>query len=348
MNNICQHFEICGGCNLQDLNQAAYKQYNIAKSQKFLPTDFKNDINPGNYFQVAEYSRRRAVFQVKRNQLGFSANNSNKFVAITECLILDPQIFALKNKLQYIIAQVKIKCTKIAVSLVGAYLDVIFYLEKELELKQIEALREFANSYNIARININLNKNYESLIILNSPIAKINEHRIKLPINYFLQATLASEQKMQQIIQEWLPAPKIIIELFAGIGTFGLSLENYKKLLLVEGNNEAMQAAHNAINLAQNTKAKTLTQDLFNRPFKAAELNKFETIIINPPRNGASPQFKEIAKSNIQEIIIISCNPHSLARDLEYLANYKIAESFIIDQFLYSKHVELMLKLVRQ
>jgi tRNA/tmRNA/rRNA uracil-C5-methylase (TrmA/RlmC/RlmD family) len=74
---------------------------------------------------------------------------------------------------------------------------------------------------------------------------------------------------------------------------------------------------------------------LYGDPLTAKELDEFDNVIINPPRNGAEPQIKNIAKSKIKSLQYISCNPQTFARDAKNLIdlNYKIIKIFALDQF---------------
>ena len=85
-------------------------------------------------------------------------------------------------------------------------------------------------------------------------------------------------------------------------------------------------------------------RDLYKAPLKSHELQSFDTAIINPPRNGALPQIKELAKSDVQKIIYVSCSPTTFERDSKSLlgAGFKLNSLTPIDQFLWSKHLELV------
>jgi len=67
-------------------------------------------------------------------------------------------------------------------------------------------------------------------------------------------------------------------------------------------------------------------------------------VIINPPRNGASPQVKQLAKSGVKKIVMVSCNPITFERDAKYLldAGYNMTSATPIDQFYQTSHLELV------
>jgi 23S rRNA (uracil1939-C5)-methyltransferase len=83
-------------------------------------------------------------------------------------------------------------------------------------------------------------------------------------------------------------------------------------------------------------------RDLYRRPLLGKELAGYDAVVIDPPRDGAAPQFKELARSTVPVIVAVSCNPATLARDARYLidAGWTMGEVTPIDQFLWSHHVE--------
>ncbi len=85
------------------------------------------------------------------------------------------------------------------------------------------------------------------------------------------------------------------------------------------------------------------TRDLFRRPLDAAELARFEAVVIDPPRAGAAAQAAALAASAVPRIAAVSCNPASFARDAATLAagGYRLDWVQVVDQFRWSPHVEL-------
>jgi hypothetical protein len=60
-------------------------------------------------------------------------------------------------------------------------------------------------------------------------------------------------------------------------------------------------------------------RDLFRRPLMLSELKAYQGLVFDPPRAGAEVQVADIARSPIPRIAAVSCNPVTLARDLEIL-----------------------------
>jgi 23S rRNA (uracil1939-C5)-methyltransferase len=72
-------------------------------------------------------------------------------------------------------------------------------------------------------------------------------------------------------------------------------------------------------------------------------------LVFDPPRAGAELQCKQIAKSRVKKVAAVSCNPNTLATDLEILlaGGFKVERIIPIDQFKYTPHVEVVVLLER-
>ena len=88
-------------------------------------------------------------------------------------------------------------------------------------------------------------------------------------------------------------------------------------------------------------------RDLFKAPLSAAELNRFDAVVFDPPRQGAEAQSREIAASSVPIVVAVSCDPGTFARDVRHLIDggYRLLSVTPIDQFRYSVHVEIIARL---
>ena len=91
-------------------------------------------------------------------------------------------------------------------------------------------------------------------------------------------------------------------------------------------------------------------RDLFRRPLTTAECNRFDAIVLDPPRAGAREQVAQLAASSVSIIGYVSCNPSSFARDTELLckSGYRLDWVQPVGQFRWSTHAELAARLSRQ
>ena len=146
-----------------------------------------------------------------------------------------------------------------------------------------------------------------------------------------------------------------VLDLFCGLGNFTLPLaKKSKQVLGIEGlETLTMRATENAIHNGLTDKASFMQSDLFTvTPETIASWNKAERWLMDPPREGAMEICTALAqlhtqKSDLlpQRIVYVSCNPKTLARDVEILchhAGYTLSRAGIVNMFPHTSHVESM------
>lgn len=159
----------------------------------------------------------------------------------------------------------------------------------------------------------------------------------------------AREQSRQIVAQQ----PSDLLELYCGNGHFSIALANiYSRVLATEISKTSVKSAQ--FNLAQNAidnvtvvkmaaeeVAQALAGQSFNR-LAEVDLNRynFKTIFVDPPRSGLDDLTRGMA-ANYSNILYISCNPETLARDLDtLLTTHELVSAALFDQFPYSHHIE--------
>src|SRR5258705_2853201 len=176
----------------------------------------------------------------------------------------------------------------------------------------------------------------------------IGRFTVALPPESFLQPTKEGEAIVQELVREEAGKAKRIADLFSGCGTFALALAEGRSVHAVDSAASQIEA------LAQAAKAgrATLTtdvRDLFRRPLLASELARFDAVVLDPPRPGATAQVQALARSAVRTVLYVSCNPASFARDARILVDggYRLTRVVPLDQFLWSPHVELFARFTR-
>lgn len=83
-------------------------------------------------------------------------------------------------------------------------------------------------------------------------------------------------------------------------------------------------------------------RDLVRQPVLAREMAENDVVVLDPPFAGAAVQIREIAAARPAVVIYVSCNPDRLGEDAGALARagYSLDAVSVIDQFLWSAHVE--------
>ncbi len=150
-----------------------------------------------------------------------------------------------------------------------------------------------------------------------------------------------------------LTGKEVVLDAYCGIGTIGLTASGKAKQVVgMEVNRDAV---HDAIGNAKHNGVK-------NARFFAADATQWiseaaaageraDVIFMDPPREGSTPQFIDsVARMALKRVVYVSCNPVTLARDLELLTRkgYKVESSTPVDLFPNTEHTETVCLLVRR
>jgi len=348
----CRHFGICGGCQLQHADDAALADFvqdrvvNAAKGQGLEPDELLPvHLSP-------PHSRRRAGLHglrtAKGAALGYREGGSHRIVDLAECPVLHPALAALIAPLRRFVAAHGPK-GMVGIDLTLADQGVEAGLTNfPLEgLGPTEAALDFARDQGLARLTIDQGYGPETVWEPVPATVTLAGVPVGLPPGAFLQATQDAEGRMVADAAEWLGEARLVADLFAGLGTFAFGLRAQgnggRKLLAVEAERAAHLACKTAGALAGG-QVLALHRDLFRSPLQPAELNRFDAVLLDPPRAGARAQVAEIAASTLARVVYVSCNPSSWARDAATLveAGFRLTKLRPVGQFRWSTHVELV------
>ncbi|MDE1173334.1 MAG: class I SAM-dependent RNA methyltransferase [Parvibaculaceae bacterium] len=346
----CRHFTRCGGCALQHWADAPYTDWKRAQVEQALASrGIEAEIAP---MAVARaHSRRRAGFAVTRagkgTVLGYYGRASHTIIPVEECPLIVPEIehaFTLLGQLMEPGLSRKGRAS-ILVTATETGLDVAVTGGKTpLDLPLRELLGTLAAKGDFARLTWDGDMVAERRV----PVIDLSGFKVMLPPGGFLQATKEGEQALVARVTRHVQGAKSVADLFAGCGTFSAALVRASSVHAVEGDAPAMKALERALNeqgpLQRARKLTTEIRDLFRRPLLPAELNRFEAVVFDPPRAGAKAQAEEIARSKVQTVVAVSCNPATFARDARTLIDggYRLDIVEPVDQFLWSPHIELV------
>lgn len=341
----CRHFGTCGGCTLQHWAPAPYASFKrelILRSLK--ARGLEADV--AETWVTPAGSRRRATFAARRMGkeivIGFHARRSHEVVALSECPVLRPAIVSALPALRTVAAMVA--AGKDAVSLLvtetasGLDLHVSGLAKSVSALARAEAASATLRA-GFARVSIEGN----DVLAERTPRIPAGTAHLLPPPGGFLQASAEAEEEMARLVLAHLSGTRQGADLFSGCGTFALRMAQHFPVYAAESGRASIEALQASARDAPGLKpVEARVRDLFRNPVSAAELAKFDGLVLDPPRAGAEAQAKEIAKSGVRRVAYVSCDPATLARDLRTLVDggYRILRIHPIDQFLWSAHVE--------
>ena len=162
--------------------------------------------------------------------------------------------------------------------------------------------------------------------------------------NGFFQINLPVYELALQAIAKEIHTEKVL-DLYAGVGSIGLSVARDKDLTLVEVNGAAYQEMQNN---AQNLPNATCILDKSENV--ASYITPDCTVILDPPRAGCEASLiHAINEVQPEKLIYLSCNPVTQARDLAMLAEaYQIAPLQPFNFFPHTPHIENLAILTRK
>ena len=348
----CRHFEDCGGCALQHWQAEPYglwKRELVVSALK--GRGIETDVSP--LVACQPRTRRRAVFAARKTEkgvlLGFNRHLSHEIIDIIECAVTVPEIIARLDDLREVGALIApgSKPFKLAVTQTESGLDLAASGCGKLSDEQRRALTALVMKKGFARLS------HEGEIIVEpkKPLIHFGKVPVPVPPGCFLQATNDAEEAMVQLVLDHVGKAKRVADLFCGVGTFALRIAEKSAVHAVENDAPALAALDRGVRHVQGLKPVSVERrDLFRRPLMPKELLPYNAVVFDPPRAGAEEQALELAKSKVEKVVAVSCNPVTLARDLALLVKggYRVTRVTPIDQFLWSPHVEAVATLVKK
>lgn len=172
--------------------------------------------------------------------------------------------------------------------------------------------------------------------------------RVKLSLKSFYQVNHDQMLKLYAKVRELsdININSRVLDLYCGIGTISLYLCRYAKHVT------GVEIVEAAVNNARDNAA---LNGFDNASFILADAGKGmdqylkdkDIVILDPPRKGISRELIDSLIANrIKKIVYVSCNPATLARDLELLKeNYDIGTIYPVDMFPYTIHTECVTSL---
>ena len=362
----CRHFGRCGGCQLQQLDEQSLAEFVSARvSNASASQELGAELIAPPHLSPPG-SRRRAALRAESSQgrvvIGYREAKSHRLVELAECPVMLPEFVHLLTPLRKLLiavssgkqqgkgrhAHAKL-AADVDLALTEQGIDLSIKGLTVEGLTATEALLDFARDHGLARLALDQGYGPEALWEPEPVTVSLGGVSVPFPPGSFLQATLDGEQALTSAVTEWLAGAGSVADLFAGLGTFAFALAGQgSKVLAVEAARDAHQACKSAAGRAQ-LPIHSLHRDLFRNPLLAEELDRFDAVVLDPPRAGARDQIERLAGSTVAKVVYISCNPSSWAKDARTLvdAGYRLKELRPVGQFRWSTHVELASLFVR-
>ena len=326
----CSYSGLCGGCDI------SYIRYNKAlEYKKDIVVDIMKryadiDVNPDIIYDNNIYGYRNKIsLRVSNGKLALVKEGTNELVNISKCFLVNDKIN----------------------SIIGLINDFDLSLVNDVVIRGTNEIMVIINGDIDKECLVNKIKEKVSSIILNDEVIYGSEYiNIKVKnFNYavfpksFFQVNTNMIEKLYDKVFEYAGKGESLLDLYCGAGTIGIYLaNNFDYVYGVEVNSDAVEGANlnKTINGISNISFECK---------KSSEINEinYDVIIVDPPRAGLDRiTINKIISSNVKKIVYVSCNPITLARDLNILKDkYELEDITLFDMFPNTKHVECVIKL---
>ena len=313
----CQYYGACSGCQWQHVS---YEAQLSAKQDRVIDSLFRvgGFINP-NVLPVLPSPdqlgyRNHARFTIKEHgSLGFVNRETHRFVKIDTCMLMHPGINQLLGDLQG-------HCSETTQLSIRAGEDTGDYLVqptlKSTDIPIVTGQKHYRDSIQGV------------------------EFRVASPS--FFQVNNRQASNMALVVKDALnlKGTEVLLDAYAGVGTFAILLAPYaSKVIAIE---ESSAAVADAKVNAENTpnvefilgKTEEVLGDLDSVP---------DAVVLDPPRAGCqSAAIDSLLRLYPENVVYVSCDPDTLARDLKMLCSgaYSIDSIQPLDMFPQTHHVE--------
>ncbi len=340
----CEHAARCGACALQHWALPPQGEWKRARVETALRRAGHN-IAVTLAHQSAPGTRRRADLSVLRRADGgvtIGFHGPGGVLDIPGCRLLHPTLLALLPRLAEALRPLAAFRARAdaAINLLDSGPDILLRLDGKLSTHDTQRLAWFAEDTGLARIATR-----EGVAAQRAPVRHaFGAAQVAPPPGAFLQATADGEAAIVAGVLAALPARRKrgpIIDLFAGVGTLSFPLSAHAPVLAYEGAADAV-AALDAGARGAGGRVTAARRDLARQPLLPAEFKAASALVLDPPFAGAAEQVAQIVRQPGTPLVYVSCNIAALERDARTLhaAGYRATSAAVVDQFLWSAHVE--------
>lgn len=326
---ICPYYDICGGCDTGHIlysKSIMYKKNMVVDIfKRYCDMDVDMDViyDDDNIYNY----RNKITLRVNDGKLALVGES---LVNIDYCYLVNDNINRVIGILNDIcldgIDEVIIRGTDEIMVIIKGNIDndkIIKVLKDNVSSIFINGIKVFGNDYIMISVG-----NYRYAVYPDS----------------FFQVNTKMISRLYDKVLEFAGRRDKLLDLYCGAGTIGIYLaNNFNSVRGIEQNESAIKGAN--LNKSIN--------DILNISFvceKASDINEIveDVVVVDPPRSGLdSTTIKRILDSRIERLIYVSCNPITLARDINILKDkYNLVSMSLFDMFPNTSHAECVCLLI--
>ena len=359
----CPHFGVCGGCSMQHLDpdaQVAAKQRVLEANLWHLARLTVGELYSPIYGSPWAYRQRArlSVHLVAKKGgvlIGFHERKSSFVADMRQCAILPPHVSALLLPLRELVQGLSVNnaLPQIEVAVGEAITALVLRLLKPLTAKDEAALRAFADRHGVV-FYLQPQGPASAYRFYPQDARQLSYHLPDFGVEHFFLPTEFTQVNFainRVLVRRALtlldPQPgQRIADMFCGLGNFTLPIARRgAQVVGVEGSAGLLRRAEqNAASNGLQERVEYHVANLFETtPESLAALGHFDSMLIDPPREGAVALVNAIGDDGPRRIVYVSCNPATLARDAAILVarkGYRLRGAGVVNMFPQTSHVE--------
>jgi 23S rRNA (uracil1939-C5)-methyltransferase len=373
---FCPIYKACGGCTMQHMSykeQLSFKTNvvkdnleRIGKCRNVVVHDAIGMEDPYNY-------RNKVQFPVGTDNsvpvIGFYSQRSHRIVETPTCRIQHDIGDRIREKVKELIVKYKLttyneesgkgllRHLMVRSSKKSGQVMVVFVINGRKLPNSKAIVEELTEEFpEIASIAVNINENKTNVILGNESITLYGTDQIQdyigdlsfkiSPLSFYQVNPVQTEVLYGKALEyASLTGNETVFDLYCGIGTITLFLaRKAKKVYGVEVVEAAIEdARENAVNNGIDNaeffvgEAEIVIPKLYKEGITA------DVVVVDPPRKGCDERLLEtLVDMAPKRLVYVSCNPSTLARDLNYLEahGFVAVEAQPVDMFPWTSHVE--------
>ena len=372
----CPHYPHCIGCpfiNLPYPDQLARKRLMVTQALAAFPSLAGIEIPPVVPSPHRLGYRARVKLVVRRNRgevvAGLYAPQSHRVIDISSCPVhprpVNEVVHYLKKKVQelgiapyderddsgdlrYLDLRYSFARRELSVTLITRHpsLHEGTKLARDLQ-RRFPSVVGVIQNVNERRDNVIWGEEYRTLAGRDTILERVGGLKLVFPAGVFSQANPFTAAKIYQKVGDLadLTGNETVLDLYCGIGPISLSLAQSARLILgIDEHKPSIAAAK------QNARRNGISNCRFFAGGAAETIERIQNdvrnpdlIVMNPPRKGVQPSALTATLAlDASKIIYVSCEPKSLARDLERMssAGYYVRQVQPFDMFPQTAQVE--------
>ncbi|CAM3934187.1 23S rRNA (uracil(1939)-C(5))-methyltransferase RlmD [Pseudoalteromonas byunsanensis] len=355
VNPFCEHYNECGGCQLQHLahteqlnakQQALSKLFaKFAKAEQ-LPWQASIESEPTHYRRAA----RIACFYDKQSQqlkVGFRSAKSKHIVDIKKCDVLSTPFANSLEKLRVALNSNKVYSSVSHVQLCDADNGQYLLLRHTKPINESHK-EKFASLFSEDNWHLLWDDAKQPIHYEVLPNYLVADLAFEFKLSNFIQVNRAVNEKMLLQAQTWLLLKEDdqVLDLFCGIGNFSLLMaKQANRVIGVEGSESSVAMAKQNAHTNKISNVQFFCSDL-TTPLAGAQwfCDTLNVLLLDPSRTGAYEILQQMPLQQFEKVLYVSCDPVTLARDSALLlqAGFEIRKIGLMNMFPHTGHIETM------